>query len=214
MFIFLAFLLAFLWPSRDKAPPPPKTQAPLPARPSTSPRPSPSAAPSSTSQRSQVEALYREYGYLLKRRCSRILRDPNLVEDAMQEICLTLCRSIGQYQGESRKILGWLYRIATTHSLQILDKDKRRWKHIADAIDLEETEIPSPDSSDLAANLDLSDFLAALPRQEAEAVVHYYVHEMTQEEIAEVMDVSRDQIRLWLKHFQTRGQIAFRERLS
>ncbi len=163
----------------------------------------------------RVSALYQTYGYILKRRCRRILRDAERVEDAMQEIFLTLCRSLDQYQGDPQHILAWLYRITTTHCLRILDKDKRNLRYLSLHEDGEPTETPD-ESSDWTREeqFALLQFLEQLPEPQRAAVLYRYVSGMTQEEIAEVMEVSRDQIRRWLQHFQQRGRIVLREKNS
>ncbi|MCB9641615.1 MAG: sigma-70 family RNA polymerase sigma factor [Myxococcales bacterium] len=158
--------------------------------------------------------MYRTYGHLLKRRCRRILRDPEKVEDVMQEIFLTLCRSLDQYEGKPDQILPWLYRVTTTHCLRLLDKDKRGLRgltlHQEDSL----VEHAAPISEwTKEEQLALTDFLETLPEDQRAVVLYRYVSGMTQEEIAEVMDVSRDQVRRWLQHFQQRGRIVLRENI-
>lgn len=166
----------------------------------------------STDVHSEVSKLYRQYGYILKRRCFKILRDPSLVEDAMQEIFLTLCRCYTQYQGEPQRILAWLYRITTTHCLQLLQKDQRWTRNLEELLQLHvEKETHYATQLDVEGRVVLDAFLHSLPEEERAAVLYRYVSGMTQEEIAEVMDVTRDQVRRWLKHFQRRGRIVFRE---
>lgn len=162
---------------------------------------------------SRVRALHQSYGYILKRRCRRILRDPERVEDAMQEIFLTLCRSLDQYQGEPQHILPWLYRVTTTHCLRILDKDKRHLRYFSLHEDDENTDATEePSDWTREEQIALARFLEQLPETQRAAVLYRYVSGMTQEEIAEVMEVSRDQIRRWLQHFQQRGRIVLREK--
>lgn len=160
----------------------------------------------------EVEQLYRTYGHILQRRCRRILRDAALVEDAMQEIKLSIWQHHGQYRGEPRKILSWLYRITTTHCLQLIKKDKRWLRTLAAQLAvLEQEPARSQHHEDVDAQLTMASYLDSLPAQEREVVCYRFISGMTQEEIAEVMQVSRDQVRRWLKHFQKRGQIVLRE---
>lgn len=152
----------------------------------------------------EVEQLYQTYGYLLRRRCKRILNDDSWVEDAMQEILITMCRSLPQYRGEKDKILAWLYRITTTHCLQLLDKNKRWARNFMETC-LQQLDTSS--SLPLEEKISVEDFLNQLPGEEKEAAIYYFVNEMSQEEIAEVMQVNRDRVRVWLKHFKQRGSV-------
>lgn len=163
--------------------------------------------------RQRVTALYQQYGYVLKRRCRRILRDEALVDDAMQEIFITLCRCHDQYRGDPQKILSWLYRITTTHCLQMLDKNRRWSRNLEEMVlQYQEREMLDRHEPDTEAHVVVDDFLRTLPESERAAVLYRYISGMTQEEIAEVMEVGRDQVRRWLKHFQARGRVVFRER--
>jgi|GEM_PF-1305782 len=160
------------------------------------------------SDEAKVNALYQEYGYILRRRCFRILRNEALVEDAMQEILLTLYRRHHQYQGDPQKILSWLYRVTTTHCLQLLDKEKRWFRNLHEHVERQQLEQDDPSPAmTVEEKLTLEQVLEDLSPEQQEAVVYRYVSGMTQEEIAHLMGVSRDRVRRWLKLFQQRGRV-------
>ena len=158
----------------------------------------------------QVEWLLERYGGLLQRRCRRLLRDETLVEDAMQEIVITLSRSVKQYRGEPDQILPWLYRVTTTHCLRLLEKHQRWSRQAREWLEVSLLK-PTACQPSLEERLALEAFLEQLSEQERAAILYRYVSGMTQEEIALVMEVSRDQVRRWLQHFQKRGRIVLRD---
>ncbi len=155
--------------------------------------------------REETDALYQQYYAILRRRCVRILREDALVDDAMQEIFWTVCRQIDRYRGDHAQILPWLYRITTTHCFKLLQKDKRWLRNLNLTLEQDSFcgEFGGGDPVDRVAVIAV---LEHLPPSMREMVVFRYVDEMTQEEIAEVMGISRDQVRTGLKRFLERAE--------
>lgn len=157
--------------------------------------------------RAFADQLYQQYHHVLRRRCRRLLREDHLVDDAMQEIFWTICKQGKQYRGEPDKILPWLYRVTTTHCLKLLEKNKRWTRNV----DLAMEEGAQRYQANLNAR-ELEQLTAAkallmrLPPSVREAVLYRFASGMTQQEIAEVMDVTRDQVRTWLKQFEERRE--------
>lgn len=166
-----------------------------------------------TKPSSPLDELLPKYGYLLKRRCFKILHNESLVEDAMQEILLVMHRSYDQYRGDPEKILGWLYRIATTHCLRLLEKHKRwsavtqRWlEEHPDGLSASAQTRPSVSAEDV---LTLEQVLETLGEEEKSIAIYKYVDGMTQNEIAEVMGITRERVRHRLGLFQKHGLLLF-----
>lgn len=159
---------------------------------------------------SPLDELLPKYGYLLKRRCRKILRNDVWVEDAMQEILLTMHCSYEQYRGQPDRILGWLYRIVTTHCLRLLEKHKR-WSTITQRW-LEEHPDGFTGGSPLLAVEDvltLGQVLTTLGEEEKSIAIYKYVDGMTQNEIAETMGITRERVRHRLRIFQKHGLLLF-----
>ena len=57
--------------------------------------------------------------------CYGLLQNVSDAEDVTQEVFIQVYRSIDKFRGES-KLSTWLYRIATTRSIDLLRKRKRR----------------------------------------------------------------------------------------
>lgn len=163
-------------------------------------------------QAEQAEALYRKYLPTLRRRCRNILRNDVWVEDALQEIFGTIFRQQDQYRGHPEQILPWLYRITTTHCLKLLAREKRWFDRIEQAF---EDSCYTPPDVELPLSLEervaMVQMLAKLPEAQREALVLHYVSGLTQDEIAEVMDVSRNQVRRWLNTSLQKGRRMLQE---
>ncbi|MCB9637363.1 MAG: sigma-70 family RNA polymerase sigma factor [Myxococcales bacterium] len=148
----------------------------------------------------ETRALYQKYYAVLRRRCFRILRDDAMVDDAMQEIFWTVSRQIDQYRGDHEQILPWLYRVTTTHCFKLLERDKRWVRNLE--ITMEQGSFCGDfGGGDPVDRLAVGALLSHLPPSMREMVMYRYFDEMTQEEIAEVMGVSRDHVRTGLKRF-------------
>ena len=61
--------------------------------------------------RGAIEALMDEHGDVLLGYCSRVLRDPVLAEDVLQQVFFEAHRDLDQFQGRS-SLRTWLFRIA------------------------------------------------------------------------------------------------------
>jgi hypothetical protein len=57
----------------------------------------------------RVEALYRQFGPAILRRCSKFLRDRAEAEDAMQEVFVNVCRSLDGFRYGCNP-LSWIYQ--------------------------------------------------------------------------------------------------------
>ena len=156
-----------------------------------------------------LEALLKKYGFILERRCQRILCDESWVEDAMQEILLAMHRSMDKYRGDPDKILSWLYRITTTHCLRILQK-RRRWDETI-ASWLEEQPFRGMHTISLEDKLLLEQLIESLEEEDRSIVLYRYVDGMTQDEITKVMEITRDRVRHRLQKFKKQGLLLFKE---
>jgi RNA polymerase sigma-70 factor (ECF subfamily) len=71
-----------------------------------------------------VEAMYRRYGPMVLRRCRQILGDPQLANDAMQDVFVQIVRRKEQLDDRASSSL--LYRTATNVCLNRLRSARRR----------------------------------------------------------------------------------------
>jgi RNA polymerase sigma-70 factor (ECF subfamily) len=149
----------------------------------------------------RATTMYMTYLPMLRRRCRRFFREDALVEDALQEIFAAILKGIDGFRGGPQQELPWLYRITTTHCIRLASKEqlwseclKQPWdEESEDFLAPAQHTTPSTDQQILATQL-----LNKLPANEREVLLLRYMSGLTQDEIAEVMHVSRNQIRRWL----------------
>lgn len=132
-----------------------------------------------------LDRLYRQHGPAVLRRARQILQDDEEARDALQEIFLSLVNhpTFEQRSGTTT----WFY-VRTTHfCLNRLRDNKNRAR--LRLVRKEELPISAPARGE---NVVLArDVLAHLPRELAEVAIYYYCDEMTQDEIAVLMECSR-----------------------
>lgn len=135
----------------------------------------------------EVGDLYRRYAPMVYRRCSRFF-GPQEAEDAMHEVFLKVFSHLDGFRGEASPST-WLYRVATNVCLKKLYKQERRrelWQaHGAEACPA------SVQRCGQEAALALQQLWRLLPEELVQVGVYHFVDGMTQQEIAELMGVSR-----------------------
>jgi RNA polymerase sigma-70 factor (ECF subfamily) len=134
----------------------------------------------------EVAALYERFGFPVYRRCLRILHDPALAEDALQEVFVRVLRFGDAFRGGSR--MAWLLRIADRAALDRIGHDGARaaWRpELEEAPELASPLLQEPEASRL-----LSELLGALPRHLQEVAVLSYLDGMSQAQMAEALGCS------------------------
>jgi RNA polymerase sigma-70 factor (ECF subfamily) len=147
-------------------------------------------------ERERLEALYRQHGKAVFRRARALLADTQAAHDAVQDVFLRALGSHAEFeQSESR--VAWLCKITTNHCLnRIRDAARRR--------ELLEERAPRPVegvSSGVESMLVVRAVLAQLPEELGEIAVYYYIDQMNQDEIAELLGVSRRTVGNRLEEF-------------
>ncbi|MBI5525046.1 MAG: sigma-70 family RNA polymerase sigma factor [Deltaproteobacteria bacterium] len=137
---------------------------------------------------SEIEGLYRRLGPFVYRRCLRLLRDPEKARDATQEVFVRVLKNCGHIRDE-KGYLPYIYRIATNHCLNVIRDG--RFETPAPPVEGPKTSTgPVQESSaDLERILRAAE--TSLDRQCVEIAYMSIVDGMTQDEIADVLDLSR-----------------------
>jgi RNA polymerase sigma-70 factor (ECF subfamily) len=150
----------------------------------------------------EVDELYRRYGSLVLRRARAILGDAADAQDALQEIFMTVLGSWGDFRAEASPVT-WLYRTTTNHCLNRLRDEKRRGElrklHLVE-------DAPSRASAEDRATL--ASVLRRVPDELREIAVYYYVDEMSQDEIAALLNVARRTVGNRLEAFRAAARAA------
>ncbi|WP_249043344.1 RNA polymerase sigma factor [Paenibacillus faecis] len=112
--------------------------------------------------------------------CYYLIKDPEETKDALQDIFIRAYRNIGEYRGAS--FSAWLYRIAYTHSMNVLKKKKRE-QRLADRY-RDEARLYTHTERDSA----VMELLEPLTPDERNLVLLKAVEQYSFEEIGQIMD--------------------------
>ncbi len=144
-----------------------------------------------------IEDLYRRYGPMVLRRARAILGDESAARDAMQDVFVQAIRSQGDFRNEASPVT-WLYRITTNHCLNRIRDAARRRELLALHTSAEERVDAGPE-----ARVAIADLLRRVPEELREIAVYYHVDQMNQDEIAELVGVSRRTVGNRLEEFRS-----------
>lgn len=132
-------------------------------------------------------------------RCQYLLKNPAAAEDAMQDVFAKAIRYESTFRAEASP-LTWLLKIATHHCLNQVRSDKAAWKK-----EFTQHELVRGDAHGGPMALEARDLvrrtLSKFDPETQAAVVHYYVDEMTLEEVAQLLERSVPTIRKRLKAY-------------
>ncbi|MDB4970660.1 MAG: polymerase sigma-54 factor RpoN [Myxococcales bacterium] len=151
-----------------------------------------------------MDALYRTYGSMVLRRARTLLGDDHAAQDMVQEVFMKAIRAFPGFRGES-SLTTWLYQVTTNHCLNAIRDGARRRRALERRMPAEE-----PISSSAEDRVGVEELLRQLPRELCEVAIYYYVDQMNQDEIAELLGISERTVRNRLKEFRE----AARERLG
>src|SRR5215471_12653168 len=147
------------------------------------------AAPS----RAALEELYAKYGGSVLGRCQYLLRDRTKAEDAMQDVFAKALTHWGEFRNDASPVT-WLMKIATHHCLNLLRAERAPWhKRFARQERARDEGHGGPqvlEDRDAVRRL-----LARLDFETQQAAIHYFVDEMTLEEVAALLGRSIPTVR-------------------
>jgi len=131
-----------------------------------------------------LAALYDRYGRVAYGLAVRVVRDPTLAEDAVQEAFLTVWRSSGRFVAERSKASSWILTIVHRRAVDVVRREERRRSE-----PLVQPPAP-PELTDDAAWLRLErervqTALKSLPDAQREALELAYYGGFTQSELAD-----------------------------
>jgi RNA polymerase sigma factor (sigma-70 family) len=137
-------------------------------------------------ERAAFDALVERWHAPLSQFVRRLSGDDDAAADTVQEVWLRVVRGIARLRDPAR-LRAWLFGIARRAAH---DRLRQRYAE-PEALSLEDVEIAAPGSDfDLADDLDLMRAaVAGLPFTEREAVVLFYLGELTLTQMAEVLAI-------------------------
>lgn len=150
--------------------------------------------------RQEVEALYAQFAPVVFRRARQLLGRDADAWDAVQEVFERMLSDGSQFRSEARPMT-WVYRITTNVCLNVLRAGKVRELH----------EPPQPEPSALMqpgveARVLLEKLGSKLDERELTIAVLLFVDELTQEEIADTLGLSRKTIGRELDDIRTKAR--------
>lgn len=147
--------------------------------------------------RNAFQQLYLSTSSRMLGAAMRIMGDPALAEDAVQEAYLRVWRSAGKFDPARGEALAWMGRIVRNVCFDKLPKTR----DMARIEDIEISVLP-PDPPDAR----LHACLKKLPENQSRALILMYVHGMTHPELAEYMNAPLGTVKSWIN----RGSQALR----
>jgi RNA polymerase sigma factor (sigma-70 family) len=146
-----------------------------------------------------LRELYEKYGGSVYGRCVFLLRDRSKAEDAMQEV---FAKALEHYTGfrQESSPLTWLMKIATHHCLNLIRSEQAAWRGRFEREERSKSEAAGgPQVFEMRDQV--RRMLARFDQETQAAAVHYYVDEMTLEEVAALIGRSVPTVRKRLEEF-------------
>lgn len=144
---------------------------------------------------------------------ARILSDRAEAEDVAQEAMLRLWRVAPQWRQGEAQVKTWLYRVVTNLCTDRLRARQRRGPHedVDETTDLADS-LPGPEARLIGTDrmAALAEALEALPDRQRQAVVLRHLEEMSNPEIAVVMEIGVEAVESLI----ARGKRAIAARLA
>ena len=143
--------------------------------------------------RAALKQLYDRFGARLHGIAYRILRDPALAEDALQEAFVKVWRNAGKYDRSRGSALGWLVIIVRRAAFDVRPRDA-----VAEPAD-----IAAEASEPAMLDPGLARALETLPDTHRQALLLSYVHGLTHAELAAAMGAPLGTVKSWLRRAAT-----------
>ena len=151
----------------------------------------------------ELEMIISEHEAGLLRYATRLLNDPSLAKDVVQETFIKLCRGWSNGSRPDQQLRGWLYRVTHNQAIDHIRKESRlKELHKAEAEERGSEESPRQRSSmdrDEAMALALQ-HMSKLKPDEQQIVVLRLQEGMTYKEIAEITQRTEGNVGCILHH--------------
>jgi RNA polymerase sigma factor (sigma-70 family) len=164
-----------------------------------------------------IQGLYMQYGYFLFRRCLTFMTDEASAQDAVQEVFVKALQSASGFRGDADPKT-WLCRISDNHCIDVLRRRRSRGElrgqgeHLPDGEDEGRAITRLVHHDDPESLLTARGLMAALDPVARRMAVLYFVDELTQDEMAVELGLSRRTIGKHLKKLGVRAKALLGER--
>jgi RNA polymerase sigma-70 factor, ECF subfamily len=136
--------------------------------------------------------LYDRYGRVAYGLALRIVRDPALAEDAVQEAFLAVWRTAGSFRADRAKPSTWILTLVHRRAVDVVRREERRRAQplTEGAEEADERALPADEEIELTDRRRLvQEALRRLPAEQREALELAYYGGLTQSELAERLSV-------------------------
>ena len=137
-------------------------------------------------------ALYERYTNLVYSTCLRVVRDPQIAEDMVQEIFLRIWRKPDSFTAQRGRFVTWLTSVSRNRAVDEVRSRNRRFRHESASPEEQEREFPDAETNDPAFTAELADqrrriltAMADLPPDQREVIQLAYFGGLTQQEISD-----------------------------
>jgi RNA polymerase sigma factor (sigma-70 family) len=153
-----------------------------------------------------LEEIYDLYGARVFRRAQTLLRDPDWARDTTQEVFLRAAQNFVRVRTHP---LPWLFRVTNNLCLNNLRDNRRRGQLLANR------RLPLECEPGSDVRVAVNQLLARVPEDLQVIVIYYYVDDLSHDDIAGILGVSRRTIGNRLAAFQTLvGELFAREGIA
>jgi RNA polymerase sigma factor (sigma-70 family) len=129
--------------------------------------------------------LYDRFGRVAYGLALRIMRDPALAEDAVQESFLAVWRSAGRFVAERGKASTWILTLVHRRAVDIVRREQRRRADPLDAAPVATSETTEEEAWLRLRRTRVQEALRQLPDKQREAIELAYYGGFTQSELAD-----------------------------
>lgn len=154
----------------------------------------------SDTPRRELEDAYRRHGGAVFARCQYLLRSDNDAKDATHDVFLKALGAWDSFRGDSSPST-WLIKIATNHCLNVLESRRAGWRDRFKRFVAHQEEVQGASEERPDLREDVRRILAKLDPETQAVAIHYFVDEMSQAEIGELLGRSLPTVRKRLETF-------------
>jgi RNA polymerase sigma-70 factor, ECF subfamily len=146
---------------------------------------------------SEIDRLYRAYGFMIFGRCLRLLGSRDEARDAMQAVFMKLVQAY-ETIADKEKVVPWIFRTAQNYCFNVL-RDRKKFVGAVDADTIGDPQ----DTNEAVMNSDLiSKVMREFRRDVCVAVYYTYMEKLDQREIQRITGQSPATIRRNLRRFK------------
>jgi len=139
-----------------------------------------------------------------------LLGRPDLVEDVAQDVFVRIIENLEGFRGEASPVT-WIYRITTNLCVdRMRRRARRRSVELTEELEQALAHGPSTESA-VASREQITRLLRRSDRQTIQIFIHAFVDEMSQEEMAEALGVSRKTVWTRLDRLRRRLRAGLKE---